>query len=231
VDILDSIWIKVLFIAALHVLAPYMRPWLKSRERAFNAFGGGMAISYVFIHLLPEVSEGREELGVFTFIFVLVGYVLFYLMHLLGQGSENAPEEQNREYSVGIASLWLYCVAMVLGLPEDLAVMPVHMLLMAVAMGIHIMHEDFEIGSEYPERFDRRGRFILASSLFVGVAARWFLMPESEILAHAITSVLAGAIIYSVARKEAPDPSRRSLAYFTFGIVSYSAILILINRV
>lgn len=227
----DHAWIKALFIALLHVLAPALRPWLVQRERAFNAFGGGMAISYVFIHLMPEISDGRAELGVFTFIFVLMGYVLFYLMHLLGKGSGDSPKEKRREYRVGMIGLYLYCIALVLGLPAHMYVEPIHMLLMAVAMGIHIMHEDFEIGSEHPGPFDRYGRYILASSLFVGLVIRWFLMPESELLAHAITSVLAGAIIYSVARKEVPDPRPSSLAYFAFGIVSYSALLILIDKV
>ena len=188
---LDHAWVKALFIVVLHLVAPYMRPWLLSRERAFNAFGGGMAISYVFIHLLPEVSEGREELGGFTFIFVLVGYVFFYLMHLLGRGRDESPKAKRWTYQVGIVGLYLYCMAMVLGLPAGLVVLPIHMALMAVAMGIHIMHEDFEIGSENPVPFDRRGRYVLASSLAVGLVVRWYLLPESGLISHAITSLLA----------------------------------------
>ena len=84
---IDHVWIKALVLVAIHLAAPLMRPWLKNKERVINAFGGGLAISYVFLHLLPEVAEGKEHLGMYSFFIVLCGFVFFYLANVLAKRS------------------------------------------------------------------------------------------------------------------------------------------------
>ena len=55
--------VLVLVLAGLHVAAPHVRRLPLVPERATASFAGGLAVAYVFLHLLPEVAEGNEAVG------------------------------------------------------------------------------------------------------------------------------------------------------------------------
>ena len=67
-----------LIIAACHIFAPQLFRLLKKREAFVGSFGGGMAVAYVFVVLLPELDKGHELLGRFIFFLALISFILFY---------------------------------------------------------------------------------------------------------------------------------------------------------
>lgn len=89
-------------LAVLHLLAPHIRRLPLVPERATGSFAGGLAVAYVFLHLLPELSEGNDSVGealdnVVTitplldlgiFLVALAGFLLFYGLERLAQRSE-----------------------------------------------------------------------------------------------------------------------------------------------
>lgn len=224
----DQVWIKALFIALIHLTATKYKAWLANRERLINAFGGGMALSYVFLHLMPEIAEGQKHLVQFTFFVVLLGYLIYYLINLNKRRNPNRAEVQ--EYRINLAGVWLYSFIFIIGLPDDYENSTIHVMLMTLAVGMHLMDEDFELASAHETFFAKRGRYLLALAPVLGVVTRWFFIPESDIFGHVITSVLAGSIIYSVARKEIPSPSKNTLLWFLGGIITYSGLLVLIEE-
>lgn len=50
-------------LAAVHLLAPRIRTLPGVPERALGSFAGGLAVAYVFLHLLPELAAGQQEVG------------------------------------------------------------------------------------------------------------------------------------------------------------------------
>ncbi|QNN53460.1 hypothetical protein [Nocardioides mesophilus] len=90
---------STLVLAALHLLASRIRKLPLVPQRATVSFAGGLAVSYVFLHLLPELAEGNEnlkelfgeggsptpllELGIF--FVALVGFCLFYGLERLAE--------------------------------------------------------------------------------------------------------------------------------------------------
>lgn len=86
-------------LAVLHLLAPRIRRLPFVPERATGSFAGGLAVAYVFLHLLPELSEGNRAVGealqeVVTvtplldlgiFLVALAGFVLFYGLERLAR--------------------------------------------------------------------------------------------------------------------------------------------------
>jgi hypothetical protein len=81
-----------LALAALHLAAPRVRKLPLVPERATGSFAGGLAVAYVFLHLLPEIAEGNEAIGevlsdvvrptplldLAIFLVALVGFTAFY---------------------------------------------------------------------------------------------------------------------------------------------------------
>ena len=99
---------SALALAALHLLAPAIRRLPFVPEHATASFAGGIAVSYVFLHLLPELAEGNEELrevlgeqgprspllGLEIFLVALVGFVVFYGLERLAERRQRpAPVE------------------------------------------------------------------------------------------------------------------------------------------
>jgi len=50
-------------LAGLHLAAPRIRKLPLIPESATGSFAGGLAVAYVFLHLLPEIAEGNEAVG------------------------------------------------------------------------------------------------------------------------------------------------------------------------
>lgn len=79
-------------LAVLHLLAPRIRRLPFVPERATGSFAGGLAVAYVFLHLLPELAEGNEAIGaalddviqpsplldLAIFLVALAGFTIFY---------------------------------------------------------------------------------------------------------------------------------------------------------
>ena len=54
---------KKLFPKADPMLAPHIRKLPLVPERDMGSFAGGLAVAYVFLHLLPEIAAGNEAIG------------------------------------------------------------------------------------------------------------------------------------------------------------------------
>lgn len=100
----QAVWIALLLTAALvalHLAAPHIRRLPFVPESATGSFAGGLAVAYVFLHLLPEVAEGNEAIGealsdvvemtplldLAIFVVALLGFVAFFSLQRLADRS------------------------------------------------------------------------------------------------------------------------------------------------
>lgn len=86
---------------ALHLLARRIRSLPLVPEQVTASFAGGLAVAYVFLHLLPEIARGNEELRELfgetggpsallelgIFIVALTGFLVFYALERLAERS------------------------------------------------------------------------------------------------------------------------------------------------
>ncbi|MEX5262297.1 hypothetical protein [Kocuria sp. CPCC 205263] len=64
ISIAQSVWVAAgltVVLAGLHLAAPHIRKLPFVPERYMGSFAGGLAVAYVFLHLLPEIAAGIEE--------------------------------------------------------------------------------------------------------------------------------------------------------------------------
>jgi len=229
----DRTWIKAAAIGVLHLLATQIRPLLSGRAPMVNSFAGGMSASYVFLHLLPELDEGHEVVGELIFLFVLVGFVVYYGLerHISKSQPTAGDGARHSSFRLSLGGYWLYNWLIVFGLPDGPSVSAIHVSLMTVAIGLHLLHSDYAIGSEYPEMFNRWGRFVVACAPLVGLLCRFSFRPDGELVKDILTAVLAGSVIYSVFKKELPNPERSSFQWFFVGIGVYTLLLVMVKQV
>jgi hypothetical protein len=102
-------------LAALHLAAPHIRRLPLVPERATGSFAGGLAVAYVFLHLLPEIAEGNEAIGAALsdvveptplvdlgiFLVALAGFAAFYGLQRLADRQAPAPARSAVPVGVG----------------------------------------------------------------------------------------------------------------------------------
>ena len=97
--------VAAVLLAVLHLAAPHIRGLPLVPERATGSFAGGLAVAYVFLHLLPEIAEGNEAIGealsdvveltplvdLGIFVVALTGFAAFYGLQRLADRRAPAP--------------------------------------------------------------------------------------------------------------------------------------------
>jgi hypothetical protein len=103
-SVVGSLVIAVV-LAGLHLAAPRIRKLPLVPERATGSFAGGLAVAYVFLHLLPEIAEGNASIGAALsrvleptpltdpaiVLVALAGFTAFYGLERLADRRRGAP--------------------------------------------------------------------------------------------------------------------------------------------
>jgi len=107
-----------LLLALLHGIFPWLDRKLAPYKKVWYPFSGGIAIGYVFLYLLPKLSDytsiiletnpGAWEFWQYrVFLFCLMGFITYYLIdHIHLRHSENA----NRRFHLHNTGLMIYNV-------------------------------------------------------------------------------------------------------------------------
>lgn len=204
---------------------------------------GGVSVSYVFIHLLPELKEWQEtfeESYHLTFDFLtnhlyfvaLLGLSVFYGLERaakLSHGSEKESGEgksieNGRVFWVHIGSFAVYNALIGYLLTQSEEKSPLRLAMFILAMVFHFMVNDFGLLDHYRKKYMHRGRWIVSGSILAGWALGAFT-EVSDILIATLFAFVAGSIVLNVLKEELPEERKSNFWAFLAGIVFYSALL------
>ncbi len=208
-------------LAAAHVFAAHIGRRLDAAEHAAHCFGGGMAVAYIFLNLLPELDEGHKVLGHAVHGIALVGFVGFsaaeHWIHRRGEGSAG-------KFKLRIALQCSYNWLLVYMLPEAVETGLGYALLLTTALGLHLISTDYSLRSEFPREFQSWGRWVLAAGLVAGYVTDLFYEPVDPYVADVWIALLAGFLLCNVFRDEAPDPSSSHFGWFIAGVLVFGGL-------
>lgn len=237
-------WLSLIFVilfAFTHYTAKYMSFLSEIPRSRYLSFAGGIAVSYVFLHLLPEVSESQEvlhEAGVFTFlsnhayVLALLGLFLFYALDQRVKTKKRAVrqgmEDESSVFWIHVASFFFYNALIGYLLIKEEFHSVLEMSLYFVAMLVHFVTVDHNLRSEHKEVYDRYGRWVLSIAIIFG----WFVGVVTELsdyIVSLLVAFLAGGIILNVIKEELPEEKESSLGAFALGIIGYSLLLLFLE--
>jgi hypothetical protein len=238
--------VSALVLAALHLAAPHIRRLPFVPEYATTSFAGGLAVSYVFLHLLPELAAGNEEvgellgdsgertplLGLEIFLVALVGFLLFYGLERLAQRhrTRSAGSESAHVFRVHLGSFLLYNAIIGYTLPLDWRTSVPFAVLFTIAIGLHFVLSDRGLEEHYGERFARwPPRIALAAAVVVGWGLASLFAPTSAVFVSLLTAFLAGSILLNVFKEEIPSDRASHFGWFVVGTASYALLLGLVT--
>ncbi|HWG84054.1 MAG TPA: hypothetical protein VNT60_01130 [Deinococcales bacterium] len=229
--------LAAVLLAVVHFLAHRLRFLAGVPRSVWLSFAGGISVSYVFLHLLPELSEGQEviaeaagALGFLenhSFLLALLGLVVFY-------GLERAAREvrHEREDRPADAVFWLHVasfgfynllIGYLLAVREGGAERG--LALFTLAMALHFLVNDYGLREHFRELYHRVGRWVLSLAVLAG----WLLgvlvrLPEAA--SAVLVAFLAGGIVLNVLKEELPEERRSRYWSFLLGAGAYALLLL-----
>ena len=218
-------------LAAGHLLTGRMRAKRAWERSGALSLAAGISVAYVFIHLLPDLSEeqrlwelaraGRrpEWLDQQVYIGALIGLIAADAMNRL----ERSGVHPLTRYWVQEAALVVYNLLVgyyAVRLRDPLAVV-----MATVAFGAHFAIHDHELDEAPGDLHHRYGRRILAAAVMLGwlLGSTLRLRPTTLILAF---SLLAGGILLHSLRDELDSSGEARFGAFVLGVAVYSGLLI-----
>lgn len=226
-------------LAAVHLLLPVLRHRLRGAPEGLAAsVAGGVAVAYVFVHLLPEVAQGNREVAellgehlrmteleeVLLFLVALVGFLLLY-------GLDHVAERRRESgvFAVHLGAYALYNAVITYAVPTRFRTDPGAAVLFVVAMGIHFLLTDRSLAEHYGARFRRVGRPVLVGALGVGYALALAFAPTSAVVVSTMLALLAGFVLYNVFSDELPSSDRLRFPVFLGSAAVYAGVLVAIT--
>ncbi|WP_254279965.1 hypothetical protein [Haloarcula marina] len=203
-------------------------------RRRWLSAAGGASVAYVFVLLLPEVSEAalvtgervRRELLAEQVVYLLAlgGFVTFYAVETVvvqrrGESAEDTPTVF--WLHVGVFAVYSAVIGYLLFHQEVAGLWNV--LLYAVAMALHFEVTDYGLRRHHGDEFDRVGRWVLAGGTLLGGVAGALTETVGPWLAM-LFGFLAGAIVFNVIKEELPAVEESRFLAFLAGACVYTIV-------
>ncbi len=235
--------VAVVLLALAHLFAGKLRFLDGAPRSIWLSIAGGVSVAYVFVHLLPELSEGQETVAEaagealafvenHVYLVSLFGLAVFYgLEHtaaLSRKSRKGAGEEDTTSPGVfwlNMASFSLYNVLIGYLLLRRIERGPEDLILFATAMLLHFVVNDYGLREHHKRDYGEIGRWILGSAVLLGWAIGLAVEVPEEALA-VIIAFLAGGIVLNVLKEELPEERESRYWAFVLGAAAYTALLL-----
>lgn len=191
-------------------------------KRQAKSFAGGIAITYLFLELIPRSIPTDGEL---FFLFILLGFCAFHLLeeylyeHADGKKLKRELKEEHAVlfagYHVLVGMLLLYFLRQNI-LFGVLFFIPVALQALLSSAALRNVYE--------PLRTKGSVKIFLALMPLLGVIITLFL-PLTPRVFHMLTGVIAGSLIHLVVRDIIPKNRQGYPTFFALGVITMMGFL------
>jgi len=235
------------FAAALILAAAFLGGARIRPLRAFTAdsrtlvsFGAGMAMAYVFVHVMPELHGARSAFvesaaeskilrfeGMAVYLVALIGFLTFYgVDHLRKRMRSSATEDREQTaYRLHVGGFAAYVALASYLLVHSLESSPISIGLYTLAMAFHFLAVDHSLREEHGAVYDGGGRFWLAAMVLIGWGIGELIALPRAVVAL-LLAYLSGAVILNSSVMELPSEKDGRFVPFLCGGLLYGLVLL-----
>ncbi|MFC6976667.1 hypothetical protein ACFQL1_21370 [Halomicroarcula sp. GCM10025709] len=222
-------------LALVHLRTGRLKVTVFGRNRQLLSAAGGATVAYVFVLLLPEVSETALTVGElrgealiaeqYVYLLALFGFVAFYGVEVAVAHRSGNTEGSSLVFWAHVAVFALYSgVIGYLLFHQEVRGLS-NLFFYALAMGLHFGITDYGLRRHHGDEFDRTGRWVLAGATLLGGGVG-VAVELGDLLVATLFGFLAGAIVLNVIKEELPDLSESRFVAFAAGAVLYTVVLL-----
>lgn len=244
--ILGTSFIAFVFIG-VHLASYKLYGFSERYKGKVLSLSGGIAISFVFLELLPVLPHAGSHLKDIlsknaslkgfleeaAFGIAFIGFIIFFLIEYSAVKFQERKTDEARESvehmkSVFYAHLSLTAILTMIVtylVRFELEKSILKVVLYTVAVSFHFFVVDRSLEEFYHALYVPFGRYILATAAFLG----WIwsvLFPEHEPIAYILFAFISGAILFNSIKDEVPTAGKGDPWYFFTGALSYSGLLL-----
>lgn len=229
-------FVLAITLALVHLCGVRLEPGAGERYRRWLSVGSGASVAYVFVLLLPEVSEAALTASAFrdeallaeqrVYILALVGFVAFYGIEVfVSQSRGESVEDAPAVFWFHLVVFTLYSALIGYLLFHQEAPDVVSLAFYALAMALHFLVTDNGLRRHHGTEFDRVGRWVLALGTLAG-AVLGVVIEVSEVRLSLAFGFVAGALVLNIFKKELPDADEGRFAAFAAGAAAYTILIL-----
>jgi hypothetical protein len=226
-----------LVLASVYVFGHKLRA--TSHHRLWVSIAGGVSVAWVFIDLLPEISENQAKfstgphraMALFpeqaVYLAAMLGFMLFYAFEYIAVASVDKGEASSIFSSFRITAFAAYSGLIAYLLIHNVWKDASTLLLYTLAMSFHFLLVDHSLFSEHYGSYKSPWRWVLALSVLGG----WFVGILTSIpdpwMAR-IVGFVSGGVLMNTVVVELPEGRGGRFWPFAIAAAAYSAVLILV---
>lgn len=224
-------------LVAVHLIAPRVARLPGLAQERLASVGGGVAVAYVFVQLLPELADGGRSLTDLPiadyaptpivesglFLIALVGMLVIYSLDVVADSGHGSSRWLYRGHMTAFALInviYAYTMPSLLTTGIDYAV------LFTVAIAAHTLLVDRTLARAHPDVFRHEDRWIGILGVIVGFALAAVFPPVDELTLAVTTALLGGGMLMTTFREELPVASKARLLWLIGGAAVMTALLL-----
>lgn len=224
-------------LVVVHLIAPRIARLPGNAQARLASVGGGVAVAYVFVQLLPELAEGGRSLTDLPiadyaptpiiesglFLIALAGMLIVYSLDVVADSGRGSTRWLYRVHMLAFAAInamYAYTMPSLLTTGVDYAV------LFTVAIAAHTLLVDRTLARAHPDLFRHEDRWIGILGVVVGLTIAAVFPPVDELTLAVATALLGGGLLMTTFREELPVASKARLAWLLGGAAVMTALLL-----
>ena len=230
-------------LAAVHLTAAHLRVLQVVPRSRWLSFAGGIAVSYVFVRILPELAKAQRAfedappltpawLEHHVYLLALAGLVSFYAVARLVQ--KHRDRRPAHRAPATDAAFWLHIgsfavynalIGYLLHSRASLA----ELFWFTLAVGMHFLVTDYSLREDHRHLYNRYARWLLAAAILAGWAlGAGYRAPERAFAA--LLGFVSGAIVLNAIKEELPRERESRIWPFLAGAALHAALLLATSR-
>ncbi len=206
------------------------------RRHLITSFAAGMSAAYVFVHVMPQLTELRHLVveassgplpfqGGIVYFVAMIGFLAFYGLDELRVRLGRRSERTRAPFRIHIAGfavyVWLVAYLLVRGLEESIRDKGLY----AGALALHFLTMDGTLRDEHRSHYDKSGRYVLAAMAIGGWLTGFAVDLHGSVVAL-LMAFICGGVIVNTAIAELPLEKEGVFVPFVSGGVLYGAFLL-----
>ena len=191
----------------------------------------GISVTYIFLHLLPELYEVVPSLNKSLFVFILLGFTIFHLTErliyqLVKRKKITEPIKLNHAFG-----LLLYDMSIGIILVNFMKASPIEGFLFFIPVFSHAalsnlsLHKIHGLHHNKEQKLRNKiARFLLAGGTIYGSLLATFSTVQPKVQ-HTLIGLVAGILLYVVIRETIPKDKEGNPLMFIVGVLLYSSLI------
>lgn len=210
-----------------------------SHHRRWVSVAGGVSVAWVFIDLLPEISENQARFSTgphravalfpeqAVYLAAMLGFMIFYAFEYIVVASEEKSEPSSIYSAFRIMAFATYSGLIAYLLIHNVWKDAPTLVLYTLAMSFHFLLVDHSLFSEQYGAHESRLRWVLASSVLVGWLIGILTSIPDPWMAR-IVGFVSGGVLMNTVVVELPEGRGGRFWPFAIAAAVYSAVLIVV---